>query len=172
MYCGRARRCMSCSGPSCVMDSPLSVMDSCYGLASRVMLMAPRCEIHPPFRCFAHAGRRLSPRPALTAMRGLERQLFGRSFERPTWHVRQTYTGLIGSLARSVRWLCWAGRPHASILLRGSGGRLTVTRSGGEHHRCCRPIVVHVCASPATIIAGDAHVFASPVYILVAVQRM
>ena len=29
LYCGRARRCMSCSGPSCVMDSPLSVMDSC-----------------------------------------------------------------------------------------------------------------------------------------------
>ena len=29
-----------------------------------------------------------------------------------------------------------------------------------------------MCASPATIIAGDAHAFASPVFIIVAVQRM
>ena len=64
-----------------------------------------------------------------------------------------------------------ARMPHGCIPLRDGCGRWMVPQRGREYHRCCRSIVVHVRASSATNIAGDAHAFASVAQILMAMQR-
>ena len=81
-----------CAYTTCMGTQPLPAVS-----------VLPRCEIHPPLRCFAHAGPRLSRPHAFVAVRGLGRKLFGRSFERPTQFCRQKHAGVHERLVRSTQ---------------------------------------------------------------------
>ena len=118
-----------------------------------------RCEIHPPLRCFAHAGPRLSRPHAFVAVRGLGRKLFGRSFERPTQFCRQKHAGVHERLVRSTQHSVSSGAVQNAYPSSHKRRRRTVTQCRRHHRHGTGLLMAHNYTAPVAIGSACAWIF-------------